>query len=100
VVRKNNAARVCGVFNTQAEAEEAAKEMLRIKGGAIRIRGAGGRDRESFTIGRDAFGKVSAVEGIRLSGEMIRDLHDFDRKQLSDDQRGRAIAKKYGRKPA
>lgn len=72
--------------------------MLRIKGGALRIQGPDGREHERFTIGRTAFAKVSAVEGIRLSDEMIQDLRDFDRRKLSDDERGRAIARKYGRK--
>jgi hypothetical protein len=100
VVRRSGSARVCGAYRTEAEAEQAAREMLRIKGGAVRIQGPDGRERERFTIGRDAFAKISAVEGIRLSDEMIRDLRDFDRRRLSDDERGRAIMRKYGRKPA
>jgi hypothetical protein len=72
--------------------------MLRIKGGAVRIQGPDGREHERFTIGRGAFAKVSAVEGIRLSDDMIRDLREFDRKRLSDDERGHVIARKYGRK--
>jgi hypothetical protein len=74
--------------------------MLRIKGGTVRIQGPDGRERQRFAIGRTAFAKISAVEGIRLSDEMIRDLRDFDRRRLSDDERGRAIMRKYGRKPA
>jgi hypothetical protein len=98
VIRKSGSSRACGVYRTEAEAERAAREMLRIKGGAVRIQGPDGREHERFTIGRTAFAQVSAVEGIRLSDEMIQDLRDFDRKKLSDDERDRAIARKYGRK--
>jgi len=100
VIRKDTSARICGVYRTEAEAERAAREMLRIKGGALRIHAPDGREHRRFTIGRNAFAKISAVEGIRLTDEMIRDLRDFDRRKLSDDERGRAIMKKYGRKPA
>jgi hypothetical protein len=95
---QEGSSRACGVYRTEAEAERAAREMLRIKGGAVRIQGPDGREHERFTIGRNAFVKVSAVEGIRLSDDMIRDLRDFDRKKLSDGERGHAIARKYGRK--
>lgn len=50
-----------------------------------------------FTVGYTGFGKISAVEGVRLTPEMERDLHDFDRKGLSGDERRRAISRKYGK---
>ena len=57
--------------------------------------------RSDLTSMKTDFGaKISAVEGIHLSREMKQDLRDFDRKGLSDHERGRAIARKYGRKPA
>ena len=100
IVRKNGSTRASGIYGTQAEAARAAQDMVRIKGGAVRIQGPDGRSHESFTIGRDSFAKISAVEGLRLSREMKQDLRDFDRKGLSDHERGRAIVRKYGRKPA
>lgn len=51
-----------------------------------------------FVLGRDSFARISAVEGIRLTSEMKRDLQAFDRKGLSSAERRRAIMKKYGRK--
>ena len=51
---------------------------------------------KGFKIGRRAFEKISAVEGIRLSPEMKRDFSEFDRKGLSADARRKAIARKYG----
>ncbi|MGH6959169.1 MAG: DUF2188 domain-containing protein [Dongiaceae bacterium] len=99
VVRKGHSTRASGIYGTRADAERAAKEMVRIKGGEVRIQGPDGRLRESFTIGRKSFAKISAVEGIRLSREMAGDLREFDRKGLSDDERRMAIVKKYGRKP-
>lgn len=100
IVKKNGSTRAGGTYGTQAEAARAAQDMVRIKGGTVRIQGPDGRSHESFTIGRDGFAKISAVEGIRLSREMKEVLRDFDRKGLSDYERGRAIARKYGRKPA
>lgn len=70
--------------------------MVQIKGGTVRIQWPDGRSRESFTIGRDGFAKISVVEGLRLSCEMKQDLIDFDRKGLSDCERGQAIVRKYG----
>jgi hypothetical protein len=55
---------------------------------------------KSFTLGRESFAKISAVEGIRLSREMQRDFQEFDRRGLSAEERRRAIMNKYGRKPA
>ena len=100
IVKKNGSTRASGTYGTQAEAAQAAQEMVRIKGGTVRIQGPDGKLHESFTIGRDSFAKISAVEGIRLSHEMKQDLRDFDRKGLSDHERGRAVTRKYGRKPA
>lgn len=51
---------------------------------------------KGFKVGRRAFAKISAVEGIHLSPEMAKDFGEFDRKGLSADERRRAIARKYG----
>jgi len=50
-----------------------------------------------YTVGRRSFAKISAVEGIRITSEMAEDLHEFDRKGLSGDDRRRAISRKYGK---
>lgn len=51
----------------------------------------------NYTIGRGAFAKISAVEGIQLTKEMRRDFQMFDEKGLSSKDRRDAIAKKYAR---
>lgn len=96
IVTKAGSNRPSGTYGTQAEAARAAQDMVRIKDGTVRIQGPDGRLRESFTIGRDAFAKISAVEGLRLSREMKQDLMDFDHQGLSNRERGQAIVKKYG----
>jgi hypothetical protein len=100
VVREAGSARAGAVYATRAEAQKAARETVRITGGEVRVQAADGRWRESFTIGRSNFAKISAVEGIVLSREMRRDFRVFDRKGLSDDERHGAIVRKYGKKPA
>jgi hypothetical protein len=44
-----------------------------------------------MTIGRKAFAKISAVEGIRLTPAMKARAAEFDRKGLSPEERVRAI---------
>jgi hypothetical protein len=50
-----------------------------------------------YTVGRSAFARISAVEGIRLTEEMQRDFSEFDREGLSDKDRRKAIARKYAK---
>jgi hypothetical protein len=45
----------------------------------------------SFTLGRDRFARISAVEGIELTPEMRATLDRFDREGLSAEERRRAI---------
>jgi hypothetical protein len=84
------------LFATQEEAEAAARQILRKQGGKLRVRGKDGRIRDTFTIGRDPFAKISALEGIHLTDRMKRDLEDFDRRKLSSRERQREIGEKYG----
>ena len=51
-----------------------------------------------FVLGRTAMEKISAVEGIVYSNEMKREFEEFDRKGVSQEDRRRAILKKYGTK--
>jgi hypothetical protein len=44
-----------------------------------------------FVIGRERFSKISAVEGIELSGAMKKRISDSDRKGLTAKQRREAI---------
>jgi hypothetical protein len=50
------------------------------------------RDRQGdFTLGRERFAKISAIEGLKLTPEMKRRVAEFDRKGLKPDERIRAI---------
>jgi len=55
------------------------------------------KGKSGYTIGRDAFSKISAVEGIQLSKEMRSDFQAFEQKGLSPKDRRDAISKKYSR---
>jgi hypothetical protein len=61
------------------------------KGSKRRPKAAG-----KVTIGRSAFARISAIEGIRLTDEMWSDFRGFDLKRLSDAKRRGAILRKYG----
>jgi hypothetical protein len=49
------------------------------------------RSGNNDVIGRDRFAKISAVEGMKLSDSAKKRAADFDRKQLSPEERIRAI---------
>jgi hypothetical protein len=51
--------------------------------------------RLTYTIGRHAFAKISAVEGIHLTEAMDADFREFERKKLSPASRRRAITEKF-----
>jgi hypothetical protein len=51
--------------------------------------------KRGYTIGRNAFAKISAVEGIHLTKEMQKDFQVFEQKGLSPKDRREAISKKY-----
>ena len=87
------------IYRTQAEAKEAARAMVRVRGGGVRVQGKDGRWQESFTIGQEGITKISAVEGIRLSRAMTGAFRRFDRHGLSAADRRKAIAKAFGKKP-
>jgi hypothetical protein len=48
-------------------------------------------------IGRHQFGKISAVEGIRVSGTMKRAFAEFDRAGLSAEKRRESIIGRFKR---
>ena len=51
-----------------------------------------------FVLGRARFEKISAVEGIKKSAESRRMFEEFDRKDLTSEQRRKAVFEKYARK--
>jgi hypothetical protein len=50
-----------------------------------------------FIIGRDAFDKISAIEGINLTPAMKRTFKELDKQGLTPAQRRKALIAKYGR---
>lgn len=95
VVRRAGAARQGDIYATQDEAIRAARALTRPEGGQLLIKDAKGHVHESFTLGRLAFEKISAVEGIRLSRAMKRDLRRSAEAATPDAAR-RMLAEKYG----
>jgi hypothetical protein len=53
---------------------------------------------EPHIIGREAFAKISEVEGIRLSDEARAMFAEFDRLKLTPEERRRAIVERFKRK--
>lgn len=51
-------------------------------------------------LGLGAFEKISAVEGVRLTPEMKRDLQALERQRMTAEERTRFISGKYGQKSA
>ncbi|WP_342150478.1 hypothetical protein [Methylorubrum sp. SB2] len=60
----------------------------------------GPRAAANAALGLDAFERISAVEGVRLTDEMRRDLLAFEREQIGAQERTRFIAEKYGCEPS
>ncbi len=48
-----------------------------------------------FTLGREHFARISAVEGIALTPEMRATFDGFDRDGLSAEERRRAITSRF-----
>jgi hypothetical protein len=48
-----------------------------------------------FVLGRERFSKISAVEGIELSGAMKKRISDSDQKGLSAEARREAIIRAH-----
>jgi hypothetical protein len=50
-----------------------------------------------FVLGRERFEKISAVEGIKLSGAMKKRMREADRKGLSAEARRAAIIRAHSK---
>jgi hypothetical protein len=50
-----------------------------------------------FTLGREQFAKISAVEGLMLTEEILREFEEFDRNKTSAQDRRRAIIGGYAK---
>lgn len=51
-----------------------------------------------FVLGRSAFAKISAVEGIHLSAAAERRLADFERRGLSHEERRAELVRLFSEK--
>jgi hypothetical protein len=54
-----------------------------------------GNPPKRYVLGRNRFGKISEVEGIRLSRPMKRAFAEFDRKEMSAAERRRQIIGRF-----
>ena len=95
IVRPVGAAAV-QTFATQSAAVRAAQDAVRIKGGWVKVQMPSGRSKTTFTLGREAGARISAVEGVCLTPAMQADFKDFDRQGLEPAERRARLAKKYG----
>jgi len=57
--------------------------------------GAKAKEKGGFVIGRESFGKISAVEGIRLTPTMKKRAADAERKALSAEEYRQTIVRSY-----
>ena len=55
------------------------------------------RSEQQFTIGRKAFARISAVEGVQTTVSMDADFRSFDKKGFSAPQRRQVLSEKYGK---
>ena len=55
------------------------------------------RTAKGYVIGRRAFARISAVEGIRTTAGMEQDFREFERQGLSAAERRKVISRKYGK---
>jgi hypothetical protein len=64
----------------------------------VKRSGTKAKKKGGFVVGRASFGKISAVEGIRLTPTMQERAADAERKGLSAEEYRQTIARSY-RKP-
>jgi hypothetical protein len=57
--------------------------------------GTKAKKKGGFVVGRDSFGKISAVEGIRLTPTMKKRATDAEREGLSAEEYRETIARAY-----
>lgn len=81
------------VFETKGAAVKAARQIVRQDGGVLEIKNSDGRTKKSFTLGRAAMTKLNEVEGVTLSGVGKRAFMEFDRKELTPNERRAKLRK-------
>lgn len=79
-------------FSTRAEAVAAAKRALARRGGSLTIHEAGGKVRETLTLGRDAAVRLNGIEGVALNAASRRLLRDVEASGMTPAQQRSAIS--------
>jgi hypothetical protein len=57
---------------------------------------SGKRSPQGYTIGRQAFAKISAVDGLRTSSRVEDDFRSFEKRGLPASERRKRLVRKYG----
>lgn len=86
------------IYGSKAEAIRVANELVGQGGGELLIHAPGGRVRESFTVGREPFGRISEIEGIFATDDARSRAEQYDRSGLSSRERRESIIEAYRRK--
>lgn len=80
-------------FPTKAEAVAAAKRALARQGGALTIHEAGGKVRETLTLGRDTAVRLNGIEGVAMNTATRRLLRDVQASGMTPaEQLGAIVA--------
>lgn len=78
-------------FSTKAEAVAAAKRALARQGGTLTLHEAGGKVRETLTLGRDTAVRLNGIEGVALNAASRRLLRDVQASGMTPAQQLGAI---------
>lgn len=73
-------------FPTRAEAVAAAKRALARQGGTLTIHGAGGKVRETLTLGRDTAVRLNGIEGVAMNTATRRLVRDVQASGMTPAQ--------------
>lgn len=95
---KGSDARDSSVHLLKSKAMGTARSHIEKNGGELRINNKDGRKHSTYTVGREGFGKISAVEGLHPTQDASRRTAEYDRKGMTPEQRRRAIIKAHSTK--
>lgn len=84
-----------GVYATKAEAVQAARKTVGAKQSEPSGQKRPDHQRQSFTIGRADFQRISAVEGVRPTVDALARARKFDSQGLPSEERRRVIIEAY-----
>lgn len=87
-----------GVYLSKSKALGAARGQIEQNGGELRVHDKRGRVHATYTVGRENFEKISAVEGMRPTRDATCRAAEFERKGMTSEQRRRAIIEAHSTK--